>query len=248
MSLRARYAMLVAGVGGLGALLAWAMLGLPSFGNYRGPYGTILNGVAVSERHTSNVVAAVVFDYRGLDTLGEEFIVLAAVFGVALLLREVREGVREYPTGSPRSDSVRAIGIGLAGATLLLGLYVVMHGYVTPGGGFQGGVVLSAAFALVYLAAGYRSYCRIAPERVVDFAKATGAGTYAVVGVVGLLVGGAYLENLLQHSLGTAGTLASSGSIVILNAGVGLEVGAAFVILFSEFLQELQAVRTSVAR
>jgi multicomponent Na+:H+ antiporter subunit B len=129
----------------------------------------------------------------------------------------------------------------------VLGLDVVMHGYITPGGGFQGGVVLSAAFVLVYLAAGYRSYCRLAPERAVDFAKAIGAGTFAVVGLVALLIGGAYLQNLLPHSLGEPGTLASSGSIVILNAGVGLEVGAAFVLLFSEFLQEIQAARVGAA-
>ena len=53
-----------------------------------------MNTIAVPQRHTANVVTAVVFDYRGFDTMGEEFILFAAVSGVVLLLRETR-GARE---------------------------------------------------------------------------------------------------------------------------------------------------------
>ena len=74
-------------LGVLGVLLFWGFSGLPPFGNFHGFYGQLLNHIAVPQRHTSNVVAAVVFDYRGFDTVGEEFIFLAAVIGVAMLLR-----------------------------------------------------------------------------------------------------------------------------------------------------------------
>jgi multicomponent Na+:H+ antiporter subunit B len=196
----------------------------------------VLNSVAVGERHATNVVAAVVFDYRGVDTMGEEFILFASVMGVALLLRHSRRERRELPA-RVQSDAVRLTGIGFAGALLVLGLYVVAHGYLTPGGGFQGGVILASAFALVFLAGDYRAYRSLTPTPVVDLAEGMGAGGYVVIGFVSLLLGSAFLHNF--GPLGTTGTLASGGSIAFLNVASALEVSAAFLLLFTEFLDEL---------
>jgi multicomponent Na+:H+ antiporter subunit B len=196
----------------------------------------VLNSVAVGERQTTNVVAAVVFDYRGVDTMGEEFILFASVMGVALLLRHSRRERRRLPE-RVQSDAVRLTGIGFAAALLVLGLYVVAHGPLTPGGGFQGGVVLASAFALLFLAGDYHTYRSLTPTPVVDLAEGMGAGGYAVIGIVSLLLGSAFLHNF--GPLGTTGTLASGGSIPFLNVASALEVGAAFVLLFTEFLDEL---------
>ena len=245
MSRSARLVLFAVSAAGLGALLLWAVAGLPDFGHYRGPYGYVLNAVVPPERHVSNVVSAVVFDYRGFDTLGEEFILFSAAMGVALLLRETRdEG--EWAGDAARSDAVRLVGLAFAGILLLLGLSVVAHGYVTPGGGFQGGVVVAGAFALVYLAGEYRAYRRLTPLPLIDAMKGTGVGGYAVIGVVSLLLGTAYLHNF--GPLGTSGTLASGGSIAFLNVASGLEVAAAFVLLFTEFTEELAAVRAGGRR
>lgn len=243
MTLRSRLLLFGAGAAGLGALLVWALTGLPAFGAETSEYARLLNAAAVTQRHATNVVSAVTFDYRGLDTLGEEFIVLASVFGVALLLREVRDETLGRPRDETLSDAVRWMGLAAAGLTALVGLYVVMHGYVTPGGGFQGGVVLAGAFALVYAAGSYRAYRRLTPEWLLDAAEGAGVGAYAVVGVAGLVLGLAFLENLLRGSLGVPGTLASAGSIPILNVAAGLEVAGAFVLLFTEFLEEVQLER-----
>jgi multicomponent Na+:H+ antiporter subunit B len=229
---------------GLAALFGWGVAGLHSFGSYAGPYGIVLNGVTQSERHVTNVVSAVTFDYRGIDTMGEEFILFAAVMGVALLLREER-GERR-PRDRVRSDPVRLAGLGMVGATVVLGLYVVAHGYITPGGGFQGGVVLAGAAVLVYLAGEYRAYRRVTPTALLDLAEGVGAGTYVVVGLLALLLGHEFLTNFLP--LGTAGKLSSGGTIALLNAAVALEVCAAFVLLFTEFLEELIAVEGPEAR
>jgi multicomponent Na+:H+ antiporter subunit B len=244
MSRSVRLVLFFASASGLTALLLWSVAGLHDFGHYPGPYGVVLNQAAPSERHVTNVVAAVVFDYRGVDTLGEEFILFSAAMGVALLLRESRaEEQRRRPQDAVRSEAVRLAGIGLAIALLVMGLYVVAHGYVTPGGGFQGGVVLASALALVYLAGEYGAFRSMTPAPAVDFVKGTGAGGYAVIGIVSLLLGTAYLHNF--GPLGTTGTLASGGSIAILNLASALEVAAAFLLLFSEFLQELELGRAS---
>ena len=236
MSRGARTGLFAVSAAGLTALLLWAVAGLPDFGHYRGPYGKVLNSVAVGERHTTNVVAAVVFDYRGVDTMGEEFILFASVMGVALLLRHARREKRHVPERVP-SDAVRLTGIGFAAGLLVLGLYVVAHGYLTPGGGFQGGVVLASAFALVFLAGDYHAYRTLTPIPAIDVTEGVGAGGYAVIGIVSLLLGSAFLHNF--GPLGTTGKLASGGSIPFLNVASALEVSAAFVLLFTEFLDEL---------
>ena len=87
MSERVRLRVFAVAIAGLLGLMLWGFAGLPDFGDYRGPYGDILNRVAVPERSTTDVVTAVNFDYRGFDTLGEEFILFAAVIGVASILR-----------------------------------------------------------------------------------------------------------------------------------------------------------------
>ena len=240
MSRSARLALFLPSAGGLAALLLWAVAGLPDFGHYHGVYGTILKSAAPAERHVTNVVASVVFDYRGFDTLGEEFILFGSVMGVALLLREIRDP-KPRDQDEVRSDALRLFGVGFVAGLLVLGLYVVAHGYLTPGGGFQGGVVLASAFALVYLAGEYRAYRRLTPAPLVDLAEGVGAGGYATIGIVSLLLGSAYLHNF--GPLGTTGTLASGGSIPFLNLASALEVGAAFVLLFTEFLEELEAAK-----
>jgi multicomponent Na+:H+ antiporter subunit B len=220
----------------LAVLSVWAFTGLPAFGEFQGQYGRILNSVAVPERHVTNVVSAVTFDYRGFDTLGEEFILFAAVMGVALLLREARDE-RERPRDEVRSDAVRAIGLASVGPTIVVGLYVVAHGYLTPGGGFQGGVALASGLVLLYAAGRYRAYRAATPDAVVDFGESVGAGGYAAVGIATLISGAAYLENVV--GLGTTRTLAAGGTIAILNATTALAVTAGLVLLFHEFLEEV---------
>jgi multicomponent Na+:H+ antiporter subunit B len=220
----------------LAVLLVWGLSGLPAFGDFEGRYGRIVNQVAGAERHVTNVVSAVVFDYRGFDTLGEEFILFTAVMGVALLLREARDD-RERPRDEVRSDAVRAVGLALVGPTVVFGLYLLAHGYLTPGGGFQGGVALAAGIVLLYAAGRYRAYRAASPQSMVDFAEGAGAGGYAIVGIAALVAGSAFLANVVD--LGTKGTLAAGGTIPILNAAAGLAVTAALVLLFHEFLEEV---------
>src|SRR5438105_1700814 len=239
MSPRARLGVFVVAALGLAMLLGWGVAGLPGFGDFHGAYGTLLPHSAPSERHTANIVAAVVFDYRGVDTIGEELILFCAVMGVALLLREVREQDTRGVVDREQSDALRAVGLVAVPVVVLLALNLIAHGYLTPGGGFQGGVAAAAGLLLVYLAGEWRAFRLSYPDRLIDPAEATGAGGFLVVGLAMLLAGGAFLENLLP--LGTFGKLTSGGAIPIENWCVGLEVSAAFVLLFLEFLEEVMS-------
>ena len=220
----------------LGAVLAWGLWGLPRFGSSVSEYGRYLSQHAPDQRHASNVVSVIVFDYRGWDTAGEELIMFAAVMGTALLLRSQREGTAEQPADAVRSDALRSTAFLLVPATLLVGLWTVAFGYLTPGGGFQGGVVAGSAALMVWVARSYRRHRAVTPAPLVDASEGAGAMAYLAIGLLGLAAGAAYLQNVVP--LGTRGTLASTGTIALLNAATGLEVAAATVLIFHEFLEE----------
>jgi multicomponent Na+:H+ antiporter subunit B len=243
MSDRLRLSLFGVALSGLLGLLLWGFAGLPDFGHYNGPYGFILNRVAVPERSTTDVVTAVNFDYRGFDTLAEEFILFAAVVGVASILRKLR-GER---TRRPDDDAagrhvpetsllIRVTGLGLVAPTILLGIYIVAHGHQTPGGGFQGGVILATALLLTYLSADYMTLRAVGPTWLIELAEGMGAAGFALIGLSGLVFGTAFFENVLGK--GTPGELLSAGTIPLSNAAVGLAVTGGFVFMLSEFLQQ----------
>jgi multicomponent Na+:H+ antiporter subunit B len=238
---RARIAVFAVAAAGLAALLVASVVDLPAFGHYQGAYGNQLNREAVAERHTTNVVTATVFDYRGFDTLGEEFILFAAVVGVTLLLRrhkdseDHQEVLRKADDDRVRSDAIRIVGLLAMPALFLLGLWLVAFGLVTPGGGFQGGVLLAGSLFVVFLAAGFRPYAHLTPAHWADSAEGSGAAAFTLLGLGPLLAGAAYLHNFLGS--GVRGTLESGGSMTLLNWATAVEVTAAMVLLFSEFLE-----------
>ncbi len=225
-----------------------ALVRLPPFGHYRGPYGDLINSLALPQRHTTQSVAAVNFDYRGFDTQGEEYIFLAAVTGVVLLMRMQRTEREEKATDKasdrripPTNDALQALGTLLFGSTLLIGVYIILHGHLTPGGGFQGGVLLASAFFYVYLSNEYEPFQHLVPASTVEVIEAVGAGGFVIVGVLGLLAGGEYLQNILPF--GHPKTLLSAGTMPVLNILVGLEVFAGWVLVLSEFLQQTLVIR-----
>jgi multicomponent Na+:H+ antiporter subunit B len=224
---------------------------LPGFGHYAGPYGFVLNGVAVTERHATDVVAAVNFDYRAFDTLGEEFILFAAVVSTLLLLRAMRgegeaEGVSTSRSESHAfggaSDALRGMALALIAAVIVFGGYVVAHGHMTPGGGFQGGVVLASGAFIVFLAGEYLAMERVAPHKLVEIGEAAGAAAYGLIGLGGLIFSAIFFKNFL--ALGKPGELLSAGTIPLSNIAVGIEVAGAFLLIWSEFLDQAIAIRS----
>jgi multicomponent Na+:H+ antiporter subunit B len=221
-------------VGLFAALLGWGFSGAPAFGDFHGAYGDLLNSIVVPQRHTTNVVTALVFDYRGFDTMGEEFILFASVVGVVLLLREMREpsGDQDDPVAS---DAIRLFGLLMVGAVVVAGLWLAAFGLVTPGGGFQGGVAIAGGIVLVFLAAGYRPWTAFGRESTLDPFEGGGAAAYVALGLAALIAGAPFLHNLLGP--GASGTLTSGGSMSLLNWAVAIEVAAANLVLYTEFLE-----------
>lgn len=229
--------MWVLAVGGLGlaVLLFAASLELPAFGGDRHPYGVRAVAAALA-RHTSNAVAAVNFDQRAFDTLGEESILFCAALGTVVLLRQTGDEHRVRPEPARVAPPVRRYALIALPVTLLIGLYVIAHGQLSPGGGFQGGVVVATALHLLYIAVDYRALERIRPVGLYAMADAAGEAAYLLLGAAGLIAGTAYLANVLPY--GTFGTLSSGGTVPLLNAAVGVEVAGGVVVLLASFLDQ----------
>jgi multicomponent Na+:H+ antiporter subunit B len=179
--------------------------------------GDAINAAAAGEVGAANFVTAVVLGYRGTDTLLELTILFTAAAVGGLVL------------GRPRAGAARDADAGFilrAGADLyfplflVVGLYIVLHGHLTPGGGFQGGVILASAFFIPVLA---RPGSSLDP-RVISVIEGLAGAAFILIGLLAMSAGKAFLTPLLDK--GELGTLLSAGSLPLLYAAVGLKVGA----------------------
>ncbi|HWE53935.1 MAG TPA: MnhB domain-containing protein [Acidimicrobiales bacterium] len=250
MNARARLVVFLLAAVGLACAFGVAFAGIPHFGAPVSAYAAILNHLSEPSRQASDVVSAVSFDFRGVDTLFEEYILFAAVAGISVLLRPLGDETRHLPEDEapdrripPPSPAVGLLAVTMAPVLVVTGLETVTHGQISPGGGFQGGVVLATALFVVYLATTYARVERFEAGSLIEASEGAGAGGYVIVGLIGLVAGSAFLTNVV--SLGHSGNLISGGTLPILNATVGLEVAGGFVLLVKEFLDQTEVIRGS---
>jgi multicomponent Na+:H+ antiporter subunit B len=226
-----------------GALM-YAVGGLPPFGSFSGPYTDYVLQVATLERSVFNVPTAVNFDYRGFDTLGEEFIFFTSVAGVLFLFSTVKTKAKHYqeametPTERKQTGAIRWFPIGLTAFLAALGMDLGAHGQLTPGGGFQGGAVFGGALACIYLAAGLETLVKTAHKETFDFLEALGAFSFGALGVAALFIAGAFLQNIMP--LGQTGATVSGGTIYFLSCAVFVEIACGFTVLMLVFLKQTQ--------
>jgi len=183
-----------------------------NFGRHYASRGLEENGAA-------NIVASVVVNYRGFDTIGEVTVLFIAAVGLAAVL-STREA--KAPTATVQSASL----ILFAGCRflfpliLLLGAYIVIHGHLTPGGGFQGGAVVASGFLLIYLGCRVRRLRRTG----INTSESLSGLVFVVVALIGLAVGGSLLLNFLPN--GAAYSLFSGGVIPVIYVAIGFKVGS----------------------
>jgi len=235
------------------ALLAfylWGLSGLPGFGNYPGPYGPAILRIAVAQTNATGVVSAINFDFRGFDTVGEEFILFVAATGVATVLRRLR-GEREQPAAGraagrdvpSTSSAIRMVALLFTGPVVVAGWWLASHAQTDPSGGFQGGILLATAFILIYLSGEFLVFERFSPAALTDATEAVGAGGFVAVGLAAVAMGLPYLKDFLP--LGQVpGAVSSSGTIALISFFVGIEVAAAFVLIVAELLDQTLLIRS----
>lgn len=192
---------------------------------------------AGSETGAGNIVAAILFDYRAFDTLGEISVILTTVCGVSMLFARSR-----YRKSSSGLSFIVRRGMALVVPFILLyASSIIVMGHLTPGGGFQGGTVLATItilFCVVY-GSGFEA-ARIHPA-VKETLESAGALLFTGIGLIGLCAGAGFLANgAAGFPIGTSGTFLSAGTIPFLNVAVGMKVGAGLSSLFYSMVKILE--------
>ena len=127
------------------------------------------------------------------------------------------------------SEIVSVISRKLAPFILLYGLYLVSHGHLSPGGGFQGGVILSSAIILLFLSRGINETLQTISIEAVKIIEILCFFLFIAMGVAGIAFGKQFLGNFLP--LGIAGEMPSAGFIFFLNLVIGIKVGAGITLI-----------------
>lgn len=169
----------------------------------------------------ANVVTSVVVTYRGLDTLGEVTVLFAASAGVALAFSQTNHEPRSRTAGHPPSELIRTGASILLPLILLFGVFIFVHGHLTPGGGFQGGVVIASGVLLSMLA----GTCKSLPHGLLGMLEVVAGAGYIAVGVLGLWLAAGFLDPRFLPA-GEIGALFSAGAIPVIYCLVGVKVGA----------------------
>ncbi|MBN2894872.1 MAG: hypothetical protein JXK05_03150 [Campylobacterales bacterium] len=189
--------------------------------------GETLLHINAQSTQVANAVTSVVTYFRGLDTLGEVSILFLSIFGVALHMQHSTRNL------FGAHDTLLQIGAQvLFPLIVLFGVYIITHGHLSPGGGFQGGVIIASAFVLRFLA--YGDHYEPSARLLTLSESLSGAGL-VLLGVLGLLLGDRIFAQIL--SLGTMGTLLSGGVIELVYLFVGLKVAAEMTLLSQHFIK-----------
>jgi multicomponent Na+:H+ antiporter subunit B len=131
---------------------------------------------------------------------------------------------------------VRTIIRSLLPIVLIFGLYIISYGHLSPGGGFQGGIILVGAIVAFYLAYGYNILLRFREEDL-ELIEAGAILIFMLLGLLGLF-GHNFLDNLIRG--GISGSLLSGGFIPILNITVGLKVAAGTLLVIVVLVETLR--------
>lgn len=174
----------------------------------------------VHKLKVSNAVTSIVVNFRGFDTLGEVTVLFLAVTVLGSILYKRRHDVGKRTVLFSSSKVVTAGSKLLFPAIILLGVYVFIHGHLSPGGGFQGGVIIATGFLLMLLA--YESYS--VNHRVLSIVESLAGIVFTGIGLAGLIMGKTFLENFMPE--GVMNNLFSGGIIPIIYIAVGLKVAA----------------------
>ena len=211
---------------------------LPAFGN---PDNPVNNEVSqryiekgMEETGVVNIVAGMILDYRAFDTLGESNVLFIAACSVLILLRISREKDGSQSTEQlmveandrmyePKNDTIlQYITSFLVPVVLLFGMYVIMNGHISPGGGFSGGALMGAALILYLNAFGFKKTERFFTFKVFQRVSLCALSFYALSKAYSFFTGANHLWSFITP--GTPGKLFSAGLIPYLNLAVGLVV------------------------
>ena len=228
------------------AILLLAVSYLPPVGSPENPSG---NEVAakyiedgLQDTGAVNIVTGMILDYRAFDTFGESNVLFIATCTVLILLRsdkkkdqrqEAAEQRREQHY-EPKDDSIlQRVTFLLFPVIVIFGIYVILNGHISPGGGFSGGAIIGAGLILYANAFGFEKLSRFFTEKTYKWVSFVALAFYCLAKSYSFFTGANHLESGIP--LGEAGAILSSGLILPLNICVGMVVACTMYAFYTLF-------------
>lgn len=224
-------------------LLLYVVSYLPRTGNDANPAN---NEVAaryiesgLQETGAVNIVSGMILTYRAFDTFGETNVLFIATCCVMILLmvddailkKQEAKNDRRF---EPKNDAIlQGTASVLCPIIFIFGIYVVLNGHLSPGGGFSGGAIIGAGMILYVSAFGFKKTQRFFNEHIYKIAKITALLMYGMIGSYFYITGANGIENHIP--LGTPGSILSGGIILPINICVGLEVACTMYAFYALF-------------
>jgi len=219
--------------------LIQTVLELPPFGDPNNLYNNEVSQryieQGIPETGAINFVAGMILDYRAFDTFGESTVLFVAACSVLILLKLGEHEKGEKPTKAmleaeyddrhhePKNDEILQLAAKiLVPIVMFYGIYVVLNGHLSPGGGFSGGAIMGAALILYLNAFGFEKASKIFTFKTFRWVTFVSLMTYAGLKSYSFFTGANHIESHIPK--GTPGAILSSGFILPLNICVGLIV------------------------
>lgn len=214
----------------LSALMLLTAADLPPYGSDTAP---TVNEVAqryveqgTQETGAVNTVAGMILDYRAFDTLGESFVLFTAMCAVTMLMNAPgRRRVRklDYEVLDYYQDPIiRTVCKFVIPTILVFGVYILLNGHLSPGGGFSGGAIMASALIIYGLVWGGERASKAIPAKVLKIIVLCALGFYACSKTYSFFTGANHLHSII--SPGVPGRILSAGLILPLNVAVGFVV------------------------
>ena len=198
----------------------------------------------LQETGAVNIVTGMILDYRAFDTFGEANVLYISVCAVFILMRidsigkkksmEQQQADEDDQIYEPMHDTIlQQIAKVLVPPIMIFGIYVILNGHLSPGGGFSGGAIIGAALILYLNAFGFKKTQRFFTMKTFKGISFAALGFYALSKSYSFFTGANHIESHIP--LGTPGNILSSGLILPLNICVGLVVTATMYGIYAIF-------------
>lgn len=227
----------------LAAVMVYMVLRLPATGSWDRPVNNEVSRVyienGIEDTGAVNFVTGMILNYRAFDTFGETCVLFVATTAVMVLLMRKEEEIRANKTLNdrlyePKNDPIlKVVATVLTPVIFLFGIYVILNGHISPGGGFSGGAMLGSGMILYVSAFGFDRMQKFFNEKTYVIVKVTALVTYCIVISYYLIMGANDLDNHI--GLGVPGMIFSAGIILWLNIFVGVEVACTMYAFYALF-------------
>ena len=232
-------------------VLLYTVGSLPAFGDPNHPINNEVSAryieSGLQETGALNIVTGMILDYRAFDTLGESTVLFTGAMVVLFLLRAdaqshkysaLAQTMKERPHSEtfyePHRDVIlQKTAMILVPIVLIFGVYVVLNGHLSPGGGFSGGAIMGAGLMLYVTAFGFASIRRFFTYKTYQFVVLISLMTYACSKCYSFYTGANHIHSIIP--LGTPGAILSSGLILVLNICVGFVVTCTMYAFYAMF-------------